>query len=621
MRKYIVFMGLAVACALILWLWREGTGPAETPLQSSGEVVPIELPDAILTPLPMRTDERVANEVAEHAEQHVDSSATLVTLPGNPQPIDLHVIVTDRETAVPVVGAQVMRKGVELAVTDADGRTSCAWDTTSRDDLFSVVAHGYGKAFGRVDMEAGGPEHPILIELARSATLYGHVKGLVGAGPFAARVTTDGNLLLSEWPFYEPSLRDTAWHALIDPRGRFEFFDLPPDVPLAIAFKEQDVEPRPLQLEKIVLESGEVRELEWDLAADSSVAGRVTDPDGRGLAGVPVRLQVGLQIDAFRPQFGDTVAQTETDEQGGFQFDGLAAGHYLIGVDESRASLDEIVLRATPLAIELRAGLPITDAHLIAHTGMYIEGRVLSVAGLGQAQITVIARASATNWEYAISAADGRFSIGPVIPGEYEVEAILAEELDAAMPPPVHVVAPASAIEIQLIEGGVVVGRIMDLESGAALSGIVALQTGRGIGTRIAGGRGAAGFEFTSTAPGEYALLAVASDGRVGIVENVRLESGEETVDVDVPVLPSGVLLVNIEERTGEFLRARVGSIDLHDISSPDSTTAHFQAPAGPVTLELVRRSPNLDAALEEVRVRRVVEVPDGETLEVQLDD
>lgn len=569
----------------------------------------------------MKTDERVANEDAEHAEHRAESAATLVTLPTDPRLIDLHVIITDRETAVPVVGAQLMRKRLELAVTDAEGRAICVWDTGTYDDLFEIVAHGYGKAIGRVDMEVGGPEHPITIQLVRAATLYGHVKGLVGDGPCAAQVTTDGNLLMNASGVHEPVLRDTSWWALIDSVGRFEFFDLPPGVPLAIGFKEQGVEPRSLQLETIELEPGEVRELEWDLATDSAVAGRVTDPDGHGIEGLLIRVMVGVHVSGFRPSGGKAAAEGVTDANGEFRFDSLASGHYVIGRGKPFGSPDALGIRVVPIAVELRAGEALTDLQLIAYAGTYIEGRVITVEGSKPGFVLVIAKENDASWYSARSGADGTFSIGPLLPGEYAVEALPRDHLDGAPPPPVHVVAPAEGIEIQLISAGTIAGHIVDPATGEYLSGMVAVSLSQGGGTRLSDCRGQAGFESRGLTSAEYSVLVVAQDGRVGHVESIALEPGGRVDQIDVPVQPSGVLLVRFEQRAGEFLRTRVGSIDLIDISAPAATTAHFQVPAGPVTLELVKRSPNLDASLEEVLVRRVVDVPAGETIEVQLED
>jgi hypothetical protein len=623
MRKPALAIVLVLVAVAGVWWLRGDVQSANQVLKLPDSTAPGEADRSTLAAPHAPSSERSATGSSTATEPRATVGVLrddLVDPALSPAAIELHVIVSERVTGLPVVGAQVLRQRKELAVTDADGRAVCDWQIADGNELFEVVAHGFGKVIARVDVDFAGPEHPVMLELAQSATLSGRVKGLSGAGPFVARVTADGNHLMKFGRGWEPSVRETSWAARFDSLGRFEVFDLPPDVPLTVTLREHGAEPRLLQVEPIVLEAGEVREIEWDLAVASSITGRVTDSQGRGIEGLLMQMQLGTHPGAFRAEFGEAAGESVTNSRGEFRFEQLAAGHYLIGRAKSRDAQDTQELCVRTQALDLQAGESIAGLQLIAYAGNYIEGRVLSVAGAGRARVHVIAREHSSSWYSAFSGEDGAFAIGPLVPGEYEVTAHLANDLDAA-PPPIRVTAPVESVVIQLITAGSIAGRIVDPGSGAALPGMVALQPAVGAGTRLADAKGAAGFRFGSLAAGEYALIAIAEDGRVGRIEHVVLKSGAALEDLEVQLEPSGELRVHFTARTGVNLHARIGAINLLDVSASNATIAHFQAPAGPVTLELVKHSPNLDPSLAEVLVTRVVQVLAGETIDVVLEE
>ena len=134
-----------------------------------------------------------------------------------------------------------------------------------------------------------------------------------------------------------------------------------------------------MHVDSLDVAAGQTISLEWTLGFGSSVSGRVTDLEGRGLADVEIE---AVQNPFMFGQGGLEVRETETDEQGRYTLAAVRPGKVVLRY-EAEGYLDRNV------KLELADGQVLTGQDVQLDAGSAIAGRVTWPDGTGVADVEV----------------------------------------------------------------------------------------------------------------------------------------------------------------------------------------------------------------------------------------
>lgn len=239
------------------------------------------------------------------------------------------------------------------------------------------------------------------------------------------------------------------------------------------------------------------------------VSGRVTDPDGKPVAGVNVSLSE-LQSVSFGG--GQTsllpagpARRVVTDEKGAFRVDDVPPGPIRIQAAAPRRQ------RAQVDGLEVKPGQDLASVEIVLLPGGTVEGRVLSPEGhpVPGAQVR-LAEAGAENRSLLVRAladGDGRYRLDGVPPGPRTLEAT-AEGYRRGVRE-AEVTAGTGTVDFELERGLEVSGRVVDDAGSPVGSADVALLVGndaRNARRAITGADG--GFRLSGIEDGTYRLMA-----------------------------------------------------------------------------------------------------------------
>ena len=386
-----------------------------------------------------------------------------------------------------------------------------------------------------------------MIELAASATLALEFEG---EHPPGARVSLDVAAdELAQPRGARTGLPRVEFTEPLVPEG-VEVVGLPAGAPLALAIHAGG-ELVYRHAEPLVLEAGERRVLVVDPAGGGRIVGTLSEPSGAPVAQREVwLLRTGSEeFDAWlhlTPGHRSRLArEATTDELGRFELVGLAAGRWWIGP----APADDDV---APFALHFTYGTEDElRLDLTAHRGHTIRGTVASRADNASA-IRVSASRGDVQGNVRGRVDDGRFEIGPLLPGEWRV---WAAQPGFERSPLVFPSAGESGVELVIPQRGSIAGIVIDGETGQPVQAHVSLVTGSGSrGTRTGAG-GAGAFHFGGLDEGRYNLTAGTSDGRVGLIGDIGLAERQRVDDLELVVRPGARLGLELK---GSLSRARI---------------------------------------------------------------
>jgi len=179
----------------------------------------------------------------------------------------------------------------------------------------------------------------------------------------------------------------------------------------------------------LTLAAGESRALTFVLSPRCRLEGTVRDASGEPIAGLSLRIGrawEGHESDAgprplhWASAFGS--AGTRTDEQGRYAFEHLSPGTWWIGPAPRNHVRNSPANESTPafvwpVVIPEDVGSTRTFDFRVTR-GLYLRGRVVRPEGGG-----IVARIEIVDGPVAKSDEDGRFELGPLEPGTYELRA------------------------------------------------------------------------------------------------------------------------------------------------------------------------------------------------------
>lgn len=536
---------------------------------------------------------------------------------------ELHLLVVDEESELPIEGAEVRRGGQVVTRTDADGRA--VYDLAT-DAYFPIKlrAEGFGPAIVPLRERREGAEAPFIVRLRRSASARGRVLGLEHPESFRVQFLTEPSQLAQpsgSFGFGIGGAKD-AQTAELDAHGGFEIDGLPTKVQVQALISDANGKWVPLQREPLYFEPGELRTLEWDQAGGASIRGRVVDSEGQPLAGETIGLQSGAGAIRFGISGTDYLRRGTSDASGAFAFEDLRPGDYLVGV---LASKQEQAGRGTAkvvVQVTVEAGNDVDDLELVVTSSVYLTGNVLGPDGEPVGGTTVLAYSNDLGMMHGRTEDDGAFRLGPLAPGEYNVMVMVGSKAGGAAPPESVVEVPCDPLEIRLLVGATLSGVAIDAQTGEAVPVNTSLHSALGeLRSSSASGGGRTEFSYGALLPGTYHVSAIEPGGRVGILRNVVLESGQTLTGLEIRMQPAGALDCRYRgERQDLELRIRVGEVIL--LAEPTFGGSHHaqRLPPGPCEVELVRADHESPTADHEVIDHRTVHVVADETIEVVFD-
>lgn len=286
------------------------------------------------------------------------------------------------------------------------------------------------------------------------------------------------------------------------------------------------------------------------VASSGRIFGRLVDESGSPLARRKLLVASNRGgTDRYLSEFERHARNTYSDARGEFEFKELQLGEWIVGCSGERSEFDEN-WRAAPAsfgkAVTLTESTPDARVELSLPCGLLIEGRVLDGEQLVEIDMHVVATALDGGHQLSALSEDGRFTLGPLLAGEYEVHAVgsaLCAYLDS---PKVRV--PAGTRELVLTttrgaalsimaksEGSVVTNETLHIVVSSPTSGVASLP------------------KIVSSAKSPLTILglprervdvvASAANGRIGVLRNVDVGGPSEAIREVVVELTQGATL------------------------------------------------------------------------------
>ena len=357
------------------------------------------------------SSQTVPSPPAEQAPRARTTPAPAAAKPApRPTPIPVLTGSVRGPDGKPIADAKVVYRSLaapsrELASTmktDAEGRFRADLKTAG-----PVYVRVTAKGLAARSFERVPPSVPLAVVLDRGQTIDGTVRDLAGQPLEAVRVVAvpAAGPAVSIWDTDGRSME-----ARTDARGHFRIDGVAPGLHSLTAVAHgfgsaRKNEVRPGATVNLIARPGG-----W-------LAGRVTDPQGRPLAGALVRAEM-------EPQFWTSSSVEPTDAAGRFELAGLEPSTYTLvarHADFAAGLASGVVVTAEgrgDLAITLTSGAAVTG-RLVDGEGQPLAGRVNAQELAGQAiprSLIELLRADA--------AADGRFRIERMAPGSYALGAV-----------------------------------------------------------------------------------------------------------------------------------------------------------------------------------------------------
>jgi hypothetical protein len=490
-RQRALLIGLiavVVACGL-LWNLRRNAASRPVSVDAGVPDSPARVAEALLS-----SDRADVEEPAPEERKSVELRSGAGDRK-RPEEVPLwHGRVTDAETLAPIAGAVLESQPPTMGADSIGSDVRATGDETfesGEDGRFARVPvsgrimrirHSeYSRVVVKIDSGHDAVDRELVIPLARAATLEVVLRDGTGTpcSEWSIRVTAPSSDLVfpDRRGDFVDDVRDEEWMVPVDPSGRCEISGLASGPRLALSLHGCDQPVRQCAAD-VVLEPGERRTLEWDLGPLCRLTGTAVDGNGIAVAGLEVALYTATS------SFYE-VARTTTDAKGRFLFDALSPSTWWIMLAEwdprgaTLAATPRAQVAAEPLEFEVKSGEMEKEVTLHVHAGLFIRGTVVGLNGEPVARCPLSAWSVETNHSTEDETdRRGEFELGPLVPGEYRIQAEASGSRDrfAADAREVSAFAGDTGVVIELLGGGVIQGRTVDRSSGQPIAAWVAIQ-------------------------------------------------------------------------------------------------------------------------------------------------
>lgn len=544
--------------------------------------------------------------------------------------------IVDAATRAPIADCNVTASSsreshLNAAVSDADGSFDVLAPSWQQPYL-RLEAPGYGWRTVQLSVGHATREEALEIPLERSAMLRGRVVDL--RGHHSAPISI--HLSAKSWEVEARSARtlysgfsrpDPKWQVDVAADGRFEDVELPSGVELRAEVREGGAVVLVLQ-DRLRLEPGEKREVEWKLGGGCALRGTVIDQFGKAVARRELWMRAPEQasLRVFRRYENEkNVARAITDDTGRFELKDVHAGRWWVGPAPEHKYLgapDPNDVVAMPSLVEIPEGALAQDVVITVDRGLYIRGEVVDPDGRPVKQGYVLAFALDGAGFFDENFQKGNtFALGPLKSGRYRMH---AKSIGHASSQPIEAEAGQSGLVLELEAGGKITGRVVPALGETLGVTEVRLIPGAGAdasaGVWMSGAKSDGTYSFGGLAVSVYDVVASDDKGNVGMHRNIAVSGGEERTDIDVMLERGAQLRIRY---TGQAQRAMFEvhcdgvRVAFDGLERGSGTTT--VVPAGNATIMLQRYGPTADA--KSIKLEQTVIVARGETKDVVFTD
>lgn len=532
-------------------------------------------------------------------------------------------LVLDLDTGAPVPAAELRLRALDgtAAWTRVDGPAATT-DALGRFELspapgepvgLQVDAPGYGAAAWL--LEPNAPRAERTLRLSRAASLEVRVLGGEEGVQRAVRLSCSLGELSRDPD--TPAGLERRWDGEVQADRVALLEDLPAGVLLRLELLEDGL-PQARQARSLRLTAGESTTLELDLDPGAVISGSLRTP-----AGTPVAYQELWLVPADSPAPMNLAthrarerlhARATTDPQGAFRFEAVPAGEWALGPAPPAAPRTE---GWAPRGRWFRTprGTRALSLELTAQAGRYIEGQVLQEDGSPAAHATLLHRALAeAGGMQAEADAEGRFRLGPLGPGPYEVTAMEDRAAGHAGSTPALVTDTEEPLQLVVRAGTTLRVSGYREADGRRLPLTRAFVTRSDASATLATTHRASHGETTlALGPIQAAQVSIAvvtPGGLCGVVHGVDVDSSQEGQQL-VPLRPGAALELSNRGEGAHSVEVRLGGAVVEQAQLAAGDVRRLTVPAGRLEVSITDEA----GAIE----RRIVRLASGEAAAVQL--
>jgi len=469
----------------------------------------------------------------------------------------LKVRVVDADGAGIQAWVQARKRGTESArpwlsaswslpavQTGADGRLALP-AVPDGPLLFHVSVPGRGARNNLLVQTPTDKEVELRFEDASGGTVAGRVTATTGEPVAGAKISVDTRA--TPLRSYAPT---TTRGTVTDADGNYEIERLPAGAIRALLVIAEGFIAPPALAGGVPVRAEKVSRVDIVLARGATIDGRVTDGQGQPLANASVQ---ATRVRASGGSWMQPLAEATTDADGKFTLTDVALG---AGVLYARLEgyyqpkLEDAVSSPYPW-MRTQAGVPYEaeaegarlERQVVLKRGTPIEGIVLGPDGLPVAGVRVTAQPVTRGYNYAfggrgnmtaLSDVEGTFRFAGLKPEQsYTLSAQSATLLAKPQKVSLSASGPAAPIEIQMQEGAVIAGRVLQ-EDGVPAAGASIHCNGRSGGC-VADATGA--FRFEGVKEGTWTVqVSGMSSLPGGAQKSVTVKWGEAVEDVELTI-------------------------------------------------------------------------------------
>ncbi len=397
-----------------------------------------------------------------------------------------------------------------------------------------------------VTIAAGGTPD-LTIELERGASISGRVLSLTGEPIAGATVRPNFSSNLNYgWDEKVNSIFNIS--AQSDAEGRYRLEGLVAHAGYMVIASHRDY--ATAKVSGISLKQKDsVEDIDIALARGGAVRGRVTDPDGKGIAGASISasLMVVEGGEAERPMvnFGDQGGSATTDSEGRYSLPHLAAGtHTIVAQARNRASSRKNDLKVAE-------GRSVEGLDFVLGDGEQLSGKVVDADGNPVAAATVYIYGEDQNSSPITSDSEGHFEARGFRAGQVTVQASKSGFIGEST----RVSVPALEAVITLKRAGKISGmvRAKGRDTFPAFTIMASRKQGNGMSTSMSQYNDITGRFDITVGEGTYTLQANVPGFAPSDSAEIVIKTGEQVDGVVIDLLPGGTIHgVVVALRTGE---------------------------------------------------------------------
>jgi hypothetical protein len=538
-------------------------------------------------------------------------------------------------------------RALASVATTSDGRFALSVPSW-REAYACVSAKGFGPALADLTSGHENEDKALTIRLKRGATIRAHIVDELGDS--IAGVTAIAHVEALELAGDHENIGsalvtapDATWKATTNADGACTLEDLATGMPLTVQLEFQNrIRAEPITIGPLA--PGETA-AEWSILVGCELTGVFVDEAEAPITNAPLWL---LSADAattggegwhffgtargpWRGQCRESlISRGSTDGSGRFVLRDLAAGSWCVALEPQRAysvAEQDREYISEGHRVVIARGARHHDVVLHARHGQFISGKVLDPDGEPSTRFAVLTAPSASielpifrngrelqEGYYALTGPDGKFRIGPLPVGEFELTARGYPDSPSPSPLPVRVKVKSGEADVvlQFARRAGVSGRVVDAVTRSGVSALIVASPNL-MTVHEASADGA--FSIEGLFPTTYTLIATTADGRIGVLSSLTIDESQGIAGLELPVSRGGTLRIRYSGSDKPFpCTIQAGPVLIAMPTLKAGETISVLVPAGEARLSY--HLPERDEDFE----RRVNVMPRDE-MEIVLED